>query len=225
MVKINAIYNTNNCGRCKVIAKTNRTDMYRVKFLNTGTEKTVRGHQITSGCVRDPYAKTVCGVACVGNIKTKGKYKPFYSVWHDMINRCYNPNNKRAKAYANVTVDERWLVFKNFYEDAPQIEGFNLDAFIAGELVLDKDFKQRQSKYKVYSKNTCVWMDKHSNNLIQDGQQKPFVAISPNGNIYHEFNIADFARRHNLNRKNISAVLHGRGNSVKKWRFSYEEIV
>lgn len=220
---IGSIYHTNSCGNVEVLDVAN--DKAVVRFLNTGTEKQFRTCWIKDGCIRDPYAKSLCGVACTGDIKTKGKYKPYYAVWHDMINRCYNQNNKRAGAYSTVFVDDRWLVFENFYNDCKEIDGFDEELFVLGKLVLDKDIKQRYSRSKIYSKDTCVWVDKHTNNRIQDGQQKPFVAISPFGKEYHSYNITDFAREHGLNRKNISAVLHGRGKTVHGWRFSYEEIV
>ena len=225
MIKINSVYQTNNYGPIKVIAKLPKNDFYQIMFLDTGTEKEARGYQITNGCVRDQFAKSFCGVAATGNIKTKGKYKPYYSVWHDMINRCYNENDKRYNAYKNVNVDERWLIFENFYEDAPKIEGFDEQLFLNGDLVLDKDIKQRHKRSKIYSLNTCTWVSKHDNNVIQDSQQKPFIAISPTGERYREWNITEFARRNGLRRRNISAVLHGRGKTVKKWTFYYEEIV
>lgn len=222
-MNIGSIYHTNRCGNVEVLSTMN--DKAVVRFLNTGTEKQFRSCWIQDGCIRDPYAKLFCGVACTGNIKTKGMYRPYYSVWHDMIDRCYNTNNKRYGAYKNVTVNERWLVFENFYKDCKSIEGFDEELFLNGELVLDKDIKQRRSSSKSYSKDTCTWVCKHTNNQIQDGQQRPFIAVSPEGDTYHSSNITDFARQHGLNRKNISAVLHGRGKTVHGWRFSYEEIV
>ena len=224
-VKINSIYQTNNCGSIIVLKKCNRSDFYQVRFLSTGTIVETRGYQILNGCVRDPYAKAVQGVGCTGNIKTKGKFKPYYSVWHDMINRCYNPEDKRAGAYANVSVDPSWHVFENFYLDAKTIDGFDESLFLQGQLVLDKDIKQRRRSDKVYSKDTCVWVDKTTNNGIQDSQQRSFVAISPCGKEFHDYNITRFAREHGLERKHISGVLHGRAKTTGGWKFSYEEIV
>lgn len=222
-MNIGSIYRTHSCGSVEVLSIAR--GKVTVRFLDTGTEKQFRECWVKDGCIRDPYAKRLCGVACTGNIRTKGKYKPYYSVWHDMINRCYNEGDKRASAYSNVSVDDRWLVFENFYNDCKSIEGFDEGLFLAGKIVLDKDIKQRHSRSKVYSSSTCVWVDKHVNNRVQDRQQKPFVAFSPCGEEYHLFNISDFARERGLNRKNISAVLHGRGKTVHGWRFSYEEIV
>lgn len=225
MIKIDSLYNTNNYGPVRIIKKSERTDYYVVQFQQTGTIKEFRSYQIKNGCIRDPYAKKVCGVACVGNVKTKGKYKTLYNVWHDMIYRCYSEKNKRHKAYQNVTVAEPWLIFENFYKDAPNIEGFDLERIKNGELVLAKDIKQRNKTNKVYSTQTCLWVEKKENNSIQDGQQRSFVAISPNGTLYCDYNISRFAREHGLERKHISANLHNRIHSTQGWQFSYDKIV
>lgn len=225
MVRIGSRYPTNNNGDIVVLNKSPRSDYYGVQFVDTGTVIETRGYQIKNGCVRDPYAKSVRGVAYTGQIKTKGKYKQYYSVWHDMIERCYNPENKRHNAYESVSVDPAWLSFETFYHDAKDVDGFDEHLFCQGSLVLDKDIKQRRVKDKVYSKSTCTWVDKHTNNTIQDSQQKPFVAISPSGSVFHDFNISRFAKEHGLDRKHISAILHGRGKTTSGWKFSYEEIV
>lgn len=225
MIKINTTYPSNNYGPFTIISKGTKYDYYRIRFHNTGTEKEYRSYQITNGCVRDPYAKSLCGIACTGNIKTKGKYKPFYSIWHDMINRCYNPKDKRAHAYKNVTVTERWLIFENFYNDMHLIEGFNENLIIQGKLVLDKDFKQMHKQNKVYSIKTCIWINKNENNLLQENQQKHFIATSPNGETYKEFNLTKFCREHNLNRNLARYVLHGRYKQTKGWKFKYYEDI
>lgn len=208
-----------------MIRRGKKHNYYVVKFKNTGTIKEFRADQIKSGCIRDPYAKRVCGIACTGDIKTKGKYKPLYSVWHDMINRCYNTKNKRYCAYNDVTVCDRWLVFENFYHDAQYIDGYDSIKIANGSVVLDKDIKQRNHKKKIYSSETCLWVPKYINNEIQDAQQSGFVAVSPTGKKYYDYNISRFAREHGLTRKHISSVLHGRTKTTGGWSFYYQEIV
>lgn len=223
-MEIGSIYQTNNCGNVKIISI--NKDKATVIFLNTGTIKEFRICWINNGCIRDPYARLFCGVACTGNIKTKGKYKPYYSVWHDMIDRCYNKNNKRHAAYKNVSVCSEWLVFENFYNTCKEVDGFDENEFLNGLIVLDKYIKQRHLKNKVYSKDTCMWVSKEQNNKIQDGQQRIFYGMSPSGILYKDTNINDFARKHNLTRQRIQDALHLRKDVVcGGWRFSYEEIV
>ena len=140
-----------------------------------------------------------------------------------MINRCYNPNNKRYNP--NVSVTERWLIFENFYHDCTNIDGFDATLVETGELVLDKDAKQRFQNKKIYSAETCQWISKAENISMQDKQQRPFIAVSPTGEILEDYNITKFASEHNLTRKHISAVLHKRIKSTGGWKFYYKEIV
>lgn len=224
MIQIGGIYQTSNYGDVEVIDK-NKSDYYTVRFLNTGTEKAFRSWQINEGCIRDPFAKKICGVACTGNVKTKGRYKPFYSIWHDMIGRCYDPNNKRYFANNRPVVSDRWLVFENFYKDMSLIDGFNEAEIVNGNLVLDKDLKQRRADEKVYSVETCTWVTKSENSSVQDRQQREFVGISPSGERFESDNISKFAREHGLKRRLISGVLHGRTNSTAGWKFYYKEEI
>lgn len=227
MIKISSVYQSNNYGPFVVLHKEKSSDYYRIRFLNTGTEKTVRGHQIKTGCVRDQFAKSICGVGWTGNAKTKGNNKCLYSIWHDMINRCYNSKDKRHHSYTTVTVDDRWLKFDAFIKDVQEIDGYDLPKIMNGELVLDKDIKQRFQEHKVYSLATCLWVPKGINSSIQDSQQKPFIGISPDGTKYYSDNITQFAREHNLSRRHISSVLHGRIKTTAGWHFeyNYEDIV
>lgn len=44
---------------------------------------------------------------------------PEYRAWGDMLNRCYNPNNKGYLTYGfrGIKVCEKWNKFENFLED------------------------------------------------------------------------------------------------------------
>lgn len=224
-IHIGSVYQSNNSGSFIVLEKCDRTDFYKIKFIDTDTIKDVRTHNIISGSIRDPYRKSVYGVACTGRAKTNGSNKKLYDVWHQMISRCYNKNDKRYFTYRNVTVCDDWLIFENFLNDAKSIDGFDDELFNSGELVLDKDMKQRFYTQKVYSKETCIWLNWKENCKIQDAQQKEFYAISPDGELFFDYNIADFARKHNLDASHISGVLHGRNKHHKGWKFSYEEMI
>lgn len=142
-----------------------------------------------------------------------------------MVHRCYAEQDGKYRIYANTTVCDRWLVFAKFYEDCKSIDGFDEAKFLRNELVLDKDLKQRHQTHKVYSPETCTWLTKAENARYQDGQMRPFIAISPDGQQYQSDNISQFAREHGLTRRHISGVLHGRAKTTGGWTFHFCEDI
>lgn len=215
---------TKNYGRAVVVGKGDKYGYLKVRFLNTGNIDEFRKDAVVKGEIRDKYAITLCNTGIIGNIKTRGKYKKYYVVWRNLITRCYA---KKNKAYDQVTVCERWKTFEHFYQDVPLIDGWDVELFEKGLLDLDKDLKQKFCNSKIYSVDTCTWLPQSQNRCTQDKQQREFKAISPHGDIFYDRNITDFARKHNLERKQISAVLHGRFKSTLGWVFEYvdKEIV
>lgn len=215
---------TKNYGVVDVIGEGSKYGYFKVRFRNTGNIDEFRRDAIIKGEIRDKWAVSLCDVGIIGDIKTRGKYKKYYTLWRNMITRCCANTNK---AYENVSVCDRWLVFQYFYEDVSLISGWDKDKFEQGLIVLDKDIKQRNQTDKIYSPQTCSWVSVHENSAVQDGQQKWFRAKSPNGEEYVDYNITDFARNHGLGRRQISAVLHGRFKSTLGWCFEYidKEIV
>lgn len=89
---------------------------------------------------------------------------PFYFRWKDMLSRCYGRSSlSRFPTYRDVTVCDEWLLFSNFkrWMEAQDWKGKELD----------KDFVIFGSK--VYSPETCVFIDKSLNVLFS----KPGVGV------------------------------------------------
>lgn len=133
----------------------------------------------------NPYHPSVCGVGCLGLMKdgskpkTSDEYKHTkeYTTWKSMITRCYSERElKRNPSYKDVTVCDRWLVFANFLEDLPLIEGYELWIKNDG-YALDKDLKGNNSK--VYSLNMCCFISLNNNSK---------EAINRNGNPRKNYN-------------------------------------
>lgn len=215
---------TKNYGNVEIIGDGVKYNYVKVRFENTGNVDEFRIDAVLKGEIRDKWAVTFCGVGIIGDIKTRGKYKQYYTLWRNMIKRCYDGSNV---AYKTVSVCDRWHTFQFFYEDLRLVDGFDAVMFERGEIELDKDIKQRFSKSKVYSVDTCCFVTKAINSKIQDGQQNCFIGVSPDGDVFESDNITAFAREHGLDRRQISAVLHKRFHSTLGWRFYYtdEEIV
>lgn len=136
-----------------------------VKFADEyGAEIHTAYHNCKKGSVKNPYFNSVFGVGRigVGDFKTfiNGKMTREYYLWGNMIERCYSG---KYPTYANVTVCNRWLVYANFLEDLPLIEGYELWLNSEEMISLDKDLKQVGVKNKVYSLETVKFVTQGEN--------------------------------------------------------------
>lgn len=137
-----------------------------VKFLDEyGAEVHTTYQHCESGKVKNPYFKSIYGVAFLGETDVKtgvnGIPTRAYRLWKDMVRRCYSGE---YPTYANVTVCERWLCFANFLEDLPFIE--NYQWWLENEnqrIALDKDLKQIGVENKVYSLETVMFVSQSEN--------------------------------------------------------------
>ena len=147
---------------CKFFVKeyVNNGDV-TVKFCDEhGAEVHTSWQCCQKGRVKNPYFKSVYGVACLGEgdfvTNVNGKLTREYSLWKAMLNRCYSGN---YPTYANVIVCERWLVYANFLEDLPLIENYEFWLENPSQrIALDKDLKQVGVLNKVYSLDTCKFV-------------------------------------------------------------------
>ena len=84
---------------------------------------------------------------------------PFYQAWKNMIVRCYGMNNQNNNpTYIGCSVREEWLTFSNFkkWMETQDWEGKELDK----DLLIEGN--------KVYSPETCVFVDKMTNLFTLD---------------------------------------------------------
>lgn len=105
----------------------------------------------------------------VGFVNEDEQISKTYSVWTQMIDRCYSSKRQEKQpTYVGCTVCEEWKYFSNFKKwfDENYIEGFQLDKDILVE------------GNKIYSPNTCVFVPPQINNLLL--QQKTNKSL-PNG--------------------------------------------
>lgn len=164
----------------ELVKKDSKNSIYKIKF-ESGYESNIYASQIRTGSVADRFSPSVAGVGIVGDTHmTRDK---LYRVWHNMINRCYNPNSTEYPRYGalGVTVCQRWHWFQNFLEDIVRLPGYNQEDFYNGKIFLDKDVlcEEMHLGYKIYSPYTCKFITARENTL-QACSSGPISAIDIN---------------------------------------------
>ena len=126
---------------------------------------------IIKGIVKNPYAKNIFNVACVGNTKTKinGIKKESYKVWYSMLQRCYKECYINKPTYKDCTVCDEWLCFENF-EKWYNENYYEVDDEIMN---LDKDILVKGNK--IYSPETCCFVPKRINILFVNTTNKETI--------------------------------------------------
>ena len=113
-----------------------------------------------------PKALNVHGVGVndyCGAVVNGGKVLASYKVWDSMLNRCYSKKHHiKHPSYTDCTVCSEWLCFSNFkrWFDENYVEGYHLD----------KDILIKGNK--VYSPDTCCFVPREINNVIENVKSK-----------------------------------------------------
>lgn len=106
---------------------------------------------------------TLYGIANVDIPDANRSAYKCYTLWKDMLGRCYNPNMlKRYPTYIGCSVCDEWLLFSNFKKwfDKNHVEGYDLD----------KDILIKGNK--VYSPQTCCFVPHNLNCIINKCQRQ-----------------------------------------------------
>lgn len=148
-----------------------------------------------------------------------------YVLWHSMLERCYSDKyHERKPTYKDCSVCDRWLVFANFLEDLPLIEGYELwrDNPNSG-VSLDKDSKVQGNK--VYSLDTVKFISRSENSRermkrCNPNQPKKVMAISLTEPKVLVFKSMSQAEKFGFNNGAISQCCQGKRKSHKgyKWK-------
>ena len=227
LIQIGDIRETFKCGKYIILKETGKNKfnkkMFLIEFINTKTRKIVHSSTIHSKNIKDEYAKNIFNVACSGKTKPRENWQ-IYTLWTNMLRRCYCKTDKRYKTYGlkGVTVCDDWLCFENFLKDVKKIDGWDEQKFYNKELNLDKDKKIFYSKKTIsllYSLENCSWLSKEENYKIQPNQQFFFEALSPENIKYISHNITEFAKIHNLQQSKVSNCLSNKRKTHKGWKF------
>lgn len=158
---------------------------------------------------------TVLGVAFgkKGLLNEADEY--LYRTWKAMINRCYKETNHNYSYYGKrgVFVDNRWLVFDNFADDAKTLPGWEDKKYNWSKFELDKDVL---GDGFCYSRDVCSWISKSQNQ--QAKRNIVYIVQNSEGKQFKFRNQASFAIEHGLSQGNFSAVLRGERQTCKGWK-------
>ena len=198
------------------------TKYYRIKFIDGGYTTIKSYHMIISGRGIINFGKpTVCGVGIV-NQENARKEKE-YSTWKHMLNRCYNNSSTEYEWYGGkgVCVCDRWHTYTYFKEDIKNIQGYDREKFLNGELSLDKDVLQRSVDFKKYSPETCIWLSKEDNSIDSAFRQyiSEFYAKNTYGEIEKIDNIIEFSNKHLFKPKDVYSYILGKSSPNNGWEF------
>ena len=174
---------------------------------------------------------SVYGVGTLGVMKDGSKPKTTvyireYDLWKHMLERCYSDKrHEKNPTYKDCSVCDRWLVFANFLEDLPLIDGYELwrDNPKQG-ISLDKDIKVKGNK--VYSLETCKFVSKSNNSKermkrCNPNQPKKVMAISLTENKVIVFQSMAQAKKLGFTQQNISKCCKGKRKSHKGYKWQY----
>ena len=193
---------------------------FTVKFHNTGYEKSNNTSiSVKKGLIKDRYAPTVCGVGCIGDVLNDPDYKLVYQTWCKIIDRCYNQQNDHFNNYGGkgVFVDNRWLIFSNFFQDVKKIEGWLLKKTFPNEYTLDKDYNCSNK----YGPDTCIWVSKEEQTLNQN-EYNLLKAIWAEGEVLC-MGIKFAAKKFGLNYWQINDVINN-GEVLSGIKFETQEL-
>lgn len=216
----------------------NYYNYYRVQFIETGyIANKVELKSIQRGDIKDYLYKSLKSIGYLGeDYKQIQQHDPIlckylYNKWTRMIDRCYNSSNTKYQFYGgkNVTVDNNWLCFCNYYNDVTGMSSFDKDLVLSQKLTLDKDKLQINIENKVYSKNTCCWLsmkeqgEYRDNEKAKDKYKKIFVVTFPDNHTEVHKCIRKFCRKYNLDQANVTRCFNGRQKSHKDYKFRFAD--
>ena len=139
---------------CKAIKKVGDKNLL-VEFQDEHKYRyVVRYDNFLKQRIRNPYDKSVQNIGYLGECKNINS--KCYSIWFEMIRRCYI-KNQRNKAYDDVWVCDEWLCYANFekwYEE-------NYYEIDNEPVCIDKDILVKNNKF--YSPQTCIFVPKSIN--------------------------------------------------------------
>lgn len=153
---------TPNYGEVEIIEYINNKDV-TIKFINTGyIASSQQLKAIFDGRVRDKLVPYLYGVGVIGEgvCSSEGIALREYTMWSDMLRRCYCEKFKQKYlTYTNCETSNNFKNFPFFKSWCNEQIGFNNDGW-----QLDKDILIKGNK--VYSEDLCVFVPQEINTFF-----------------------------------------------------------
>ena len=156
----NEIFETSKYGKVEVLTYKNKKEVI-IKFVDTGNVTIVTLNNLINDRVKDGYAKTICGVGFLGDMKNPYTVnRRLYDIWRQMLRRCYDETLHSIRpTYKGCTVSENFKNFSYFISWYHSQIGYDQDNWC-----LDKDILIKGNK--IYSEDTCCLVPYEINNLV-----------------------------------------------------------
>ena len=224
----------NNFGS-KMVIKEYRTnkdiDVYFPEY--NWVFKHAQYNQFKKGNVKCPYEPRYYGKGYLGegkyNISENGKHSDEYYIWHNMLQRCYDPKlQERMPTYKGCKVEDFFLNFQNmgdwikenYYE-------------VPGEVMcLHKDILYKNNK--IYSRETCIFVPERINTLFtkcNKSRGKDPIGVTPrsSGNYQaycqNEYGKSICLGTYNTKEEAFQVYKNYKERVIKKVIDSYEGII
>jgi hypothetical protein len=194
-------------GRLEVLKRVENNKQNKPQWLcqcNCGNKSIVSGGNLKNGSVRS------CGClqkekVIINNInKTihshcrNRKSTGFYNSWHQIIQRCTNPNNEAYHNYGGrgIIVCKRWLKFENFLKDM-------IKRWKPGLQI------ERRNNNKGYYKKNCKWATRKQ----QARNRRDNLYVSYNG---ENRLFVELYEEHNMPRKIVHNRFYNYGWTIRR---------
>ena len=211
---VGTVHRSNNFGDLKIVEYHSSTRV-TVEFINTGFTIDRPAGAVRRGIVKDLYAPAVAGVGYLG----VGKYTPSthtraYSVWSNMIRRCYCSKQQAIQPrYVGCTVSREWHCFQDFtnWFCANYIEGYQLDKDIIGT-------------GKEYSPSNCIFVSQEDNVKHSNGTLGTIWVLADitTGEDIHVTSQNKFAKENGLHASSVNRLCCGK--SKKSGGYVLKEV-
>lgn len=207
-----------SAGKLEIIGREGKKAV--VKFLTTGSIKTVYAETISRGNLKDDHLPSVAGVGYLGT----GEYQhrthgDIYNAWASMLKRCYT-RRENNPSYEGCTVCEEWKCFQNF---AKWVES---EGLVKG-MQLDKDILVPGNK--VYSPLRCSVVTAAENLTEMNNRMRPIyekywvLYDIVNDCVISGMNKRQFIQQHSLNNNFFSQLERGNVMNSKGYRMPTDE--